>query len=63
VLDNNPFFLVGEVYGYVINGKQLYDFGDKRIILENGFISLINFEFRNEAKLDYETLFLNILAF
>jgi alpha-amylase len=58
VLDTNPFFLVGEVYGYVINGKQLYDFGDKKVnYFENGFSSLINFDFRNEAKLDYETLF------
>jgi alpha-amylase len=58
VLDDNPFFLVGEVYGYVINGKQLYDFGDKKVnYFENGFSSLINFDFRNEAKLDYETLF------
>lgn len=58
VLDDNPFFLVGEVYGYVINGKQLYDFGDKKVnYFENGFSSLINFDFRNEAKSDYETLF------
>ena len=58
VLDDNAFFLVGEVYGYVINGKQLYDFGDKKVnYFENGFTSLINFDFRNEAKLDYETLF------
>ena len=58
VLDNNSFFTVGEVYGYTIGAKNLYDFGDKKVnYFENGFSSLINFDFRNEAKEDYETLF------
>ena len=58
VLDNNPFFTVGEVYGYNIGGKKLYDFGDKKVnYFENGFTALINFDFRNEAKMNYEDLF------
>lgn len=58
VLDNNPFFMVGEVYGYNIGGKLLYDFGDRKVnYFENGFSGLINFDFRNEAKMDYEPLF------
>ena len=58
VLDNNPFFTVGEVYGYNIGNKTLYDFGDKKVnYFENGFTGLINFDFRNEAKMDYEPLF------
>ena len=58
VLDNNPFFLVGEVYGYNIGDKKVYDFGDKKVnYYENGFTSLINFDFRNQAKLNYEELF------
>ncbi|HLF51638.1 alpha-amylase family glycosyl hydrolase [Flavobacterium sp.] len=58
VLDNNPFFIVGEVYGYNIGGKLLYDFGDKKVnYFENGFSSLINFDFRNEAKMGYEPVF------
>ena len=58
VLDNNSFFTVGEVYGYNIGAKKLYDFGDKKVnYFENGFTSLINFDFRNEAKMDYEPLF------
>ena len=58
VLDNNPFFTVGEVYGYNIGNKLLYDFGDKKVnYFDNGFTGLINFDFRNEAKLDYEPLF------
>jgi alpha-amylase len=58
VLDNNPFFTVGEVYGYNIGNKKFYDFGDKKVnYFENGFTGLINFDFRNEAKMNYEELF------
>lgn len=58
VLDNNKFFTVGEVYGYNIGAKRLYDFGNKKVdYYANGFTSLINFDFRNEAKLPYEELF------
>lgn len=58
VLDNNAFFMVGEVYGYNIGSKKLYDFGDKKVdYFANGFTALINFDFRNEAKMDYEPLF------
>lgn len=58
VLDNNPFFTVGEVYGYNIGNKKIYDFGDKKVnYFDNGFTALINFDFRNEAKLNYEELF------
>jgi alpha-amylase len=58
VLDQNAFFTVGEVYGYNISGKKEYDFGDKKVnYFEHGFTGLINFDFRNEAKLNYEELF------
>ncbi|MEN9324178.1 MAG: Periplasmic alpha-amylase [Bacteroidota bacterium] len=58
VLDNNPFFTVGEVYGYNIGDKLVYNFGDRRVnYFANGFTSLINFDFRNEAKQAYEPLF------
>lgn len=58
VLDNNAFFTVGEVYGYNIGSKKLYDFGDKKVdYFANGFTGLINFDFRNEAKMNYEDLF------
>ena len=58
VLDTNPFFMVGEVYGYNIGGKKLYDFGDKKVnYFENGFTGLINFAFPYEAKMGYEELF------
>ena len=58
VLDTNTFFMVGEVYGYNIGGKKLYDFGDKKVnYFENGFTGLINFAFPYEAKMGYEELF------
>ncbi len=58
VLDSNPFFMVGEVYGYNIGAKRLYDFGDRKVdYFANGFTGLINFDFRNEAKMAYEPLF------
>lgn len=57
-LDDTPFFTVGEVYGYSIGAKQYYDFGDKIVnYFQNGMTSLINFDFRNEAKMKYEDLF------
>lgn len=57
-LDQNDFFLVGEVYGYGINTKQIYDFGDKKVnYFENGFDSLINFDFKGDANKSYEELF------
>ena len=59
VLDKNtPFFTVGEVYGYGISGKQLYNFGDRKVnYFQNGFTSLINFDFKGDANKPYEELF------
>lgn len=58
VLDNSAFFTVGEVYGYNIGSKRLYDYGDRKVdYYANGFTGLINFDFRNEAKMNYEELF------
>jgi alpha-amylase len=58
VLDNNALYTTGEVSGYNISGGLYYDFGDKKVnYFANGFNSLINFEFKNEAKKDYESLF------
>ena len=59
VLDKNPFYTIAEVYGYGISGGQDYDFGDRKVnYFQNGFNSMINFEFKwNAAQSDYETLF------
>lgn len=58
VLDNAPFFTVGEVYGYGLHGKQFYDYGDKSVnYYQNGFGYLINFDFKGDANKTYEELF------
>ena len=58
VLDNNPFFMVGEVYGYGISSGREYDFGDKKVdYFGNGFQSLINFELKDDANRGYEAIF------
>ena len=58
VLDDNPFFMVGEVYGYEISSGLEYNFGDKKVnYFDNGFHSLINFELKDDANKDYEAIF------
>ena len=58
VLDNNSFFTVAEVYNYVISNGQIFDFGDKKVnYYQNGFNCMINFEFKSDAKKDYEFIF------
>ncbi len=58
ILDDSEFFMLGEVYGYGISGKQYYNFGDRRVnYFSHGFNSLINFEFANDAKGSYESIF------
>lgn len=57
-LDDNAFYMMGEVYNYGLSGGRAYDFGDKKVDYYNyGFNSLINFELKNDAKNDYETIF------
>ena len=59
VLDNAPFYVLGELYGYGIGGKRFYDFGDRKVdYYANGFDNLINFQFKYDAaNLNYEELF------
>lgn len=59
VLDDNDFYLVGEVYGYGISEGQYYNLNGISInYFEDAFNSLINFEFKYDARnLDYESLF------
>ena len=58
VLDSNDFYLVGEVYNYSIDGGQFFDFGDQKVnYFEEGFRSLINFDFKGYANNSYEELF------
>ncbi|WP_426431487.1 alpha-amylase family glycosyl hydrolase [Winogradskyella sp. HB-48] len=59
VLDNNDFYLVGEVYNYGISGGKMFDYGDKKVnYYDDMFTEQINFEFKWNAKeSNYETLF------
>lgn len=58
ILDDNPFYMVGEVYNYGINGGRAFDFGDKKVdYFDYGFKSLINFDLKNDAKEGYEPVF------
>tara|TARA_B100000795_G_C22786036_1_gene434667 strand:- start:116 stop:1774 length:1659 start_codon:yes stop_codon:yes gene_type:complete len=51
VLDNNNFYLVGEVYNYSISHGKSYDFGDKKVnYFDKAFNSLINFELKWNVK-------------
>ncbi len=58
VLDDTPFFMVGEVYGYGISGGRYYDFGDRKVdYFNHGFTSLINFQLTGDARGSYEAIF------
>ncbi|AEH00518.1 alpha-amylase family glycosyl hydrolase [Lacinutrix sp. 5H-3-7-4] len=59
VLDDNTFYLVGEVYNYGISAGKAFDFGDKKVnYFDDAFNSLINFEFKwNAAQQTYEEQF------
>jgi len=50
-LDENDFYLVGEVYNYVISHGKSFDFGDRKVnYFDKAFNSLINFEIKWNAK-------------
>lgn len=58
ILDDNPFYMVGEVYNYEVSGGREFDFGNKKVdFFDHGFKSLINFELKNDADNNYETIF------
>jgi len=59
ILDNNAFYMVGEVYDYeIISSGKYFDFGDVKVnYYDHGFDSMINFQFKKSANDDYEKLF------
>ncbi len=59
VLDDNDFYMVGEVYDYdIISSGKSFDFGDVKVnYYDHGFNSMINFEFKKSAVESYETIF------
>lgn len=53
-----PFYMVGEVYYYLISKGRDYDYGDKVVdFYEDGFDALINFDFKADAGKHYEEIF------
>ena len=58
VVDDNEFFMVGEVYNYGVSGGRWFDFGDRKVdYFANGMQSMINFEFKYDANNSYEEIF------
>ncbi|MEZ4932422.1 MAG: alpha-amylase family glycosyl hydrolase [Saprospiraceae bacterium] len=58
ILDENEFYMVGEVYNYNIISDRDFSFGDKNVdYFENGFTSLINFGFKHDCKSLYDSIF------
>lgn len=58
VLDEEDFYMVGEVYNYSIDTRKVFDYGDRQVdFFANGFESLINFSFKADANGSYEELF------
>jgi alpha-amylase len=57
-LDDLPFYMVGEVYGYAIQNGLNYDMGDTTInFYENGLQALINFAIKGDANNREEEIF------
>lgn len=55
---DEPFYMVGEVYNYMISGGRWFDFGDTLVdFYAEGIDHLINFEFKYDALNHYEELF------
>ncbi|WP_103068086.1 alpha-amylase family glycosyl hydrolase [Aquimarina sediminis] len=59
VLDDNKFYILGELYGYGIDAKRYYNFGNRKVdFFAYGFDSMINFQFKYDAtQNNYEDLF------
>lgn len=58
VLDDNDFFMFGEVYNYMAGQGRDFDLGDQKVdYFAHGFDNLINFQFKYDATGDYESLF------
>ena len=58
VIHSDPFYMVGEVYNYSISGGRGYDYGDRSVdFFAHGFESLINFEFKYDARSSYDSIF------
>jgi alpha-amylase len=58
LLDDLPFYMVGEVYGFGVGPKRTYDFGDRSVdFFAHGYDALINFGFKAEAAGSLDSVF------
>ncbi|GMV05987.1 MAG: hypothetical protein AMXMBFR53_22640 [Gemmatimonadota bacterium] len=58
VLDDLPFFMMGEVYGYGLAAGRDFDFGDRTVdFFDHGYDALINFAFKDDARGERQALF------
>ncbi|MBX2828315.1 MAG: alpha-amylase [Flavobacteriaceae bacterium] len=58
VMDDAPFYLVGEIYFYNIASGKYYDFGDRKVdYFNDSFDALINFDLRGTAEESLESVF------
>jgi alpha-amylase len=49
-IDDAPFYMMGEVYGYYIGAGRMYDYGDQEVdFFKDGFHSMINFDYKYDA--------------
>jgi alpha-amylase len=58
VIDDLPFYMMGEVYGYAADHGRSYDFGDRRVdYYAHGYDGLINFGFKSDTAGPIDGLF------
>jgi alpha-amylase len=58
VLDENEFYMVGEVYNFYAGNGRMFDYGDQKVdFFKDAFTSLINFDFKGDAHKTYEEIF------
>jgi alpha-amylase len=63
VLDDLPFYLMGEVYNYEALSGREFDFGDRRVdFFDFGYDGLINFGFKRDAAGPLDDLFARYAA-
>ena len=62
-IDDLPFYMVGEVYGYGLGDNRGYGFGDRSVDFFNyGYDALINFGFKAEAARNTDSVFARYAA-
>jgi len=62
-LDDLPFYMMGEVYGWGPGGGRAYDFGDRAVdYFDHGYDGLVNFAFTTDATAPLDDVFTRYAA-